>query len=196
MAKGDNLTDKQRSFCLEFLKDFNATQAYKRAGYVANTDNVAASCAAKLLINPKIQAEIDRLRFERESANQVTIERTLQEIARVAFSDVTNSLSFDSQGVTFKNSDELPEDVTAAINSVQSNETTTEDGSVRRTFSLKQHDKLRALTLLADYFGIRDDFNKARATLKRYGLAIVRDDDTDLGWRLEAYSPSSEPDAV
>jgi len=196
VARNDGkLTEKQQRFCLEFLKDFNATQAYKRAGYSAKTDGAVRTQSCKLMTNPNIQAEIARLRFERSTASNVTIERTLQELARVAFSDITNSLSFSSDGVVLKDSKDLPEDVTAAINSVSSSVTNNE-GAITTSFNLKQHDKLRALTLLADYFGIRDDFNKARATLKRYGLAVVEDDDSDLGWALEAYTPSNEPDAV
>lgn len=51
------MTPKQEMFALEYLKDLNATAAYKRAGYKGN-GNVAESTAAKLLSNPKVAAHI------------------------------------------------------------------------------------------------------------------------------------------
>lgn len=47
-----NLTPKQRLFCLEYLKDFNGTQAAIRAGYSKKTANEQAS---RMLANVNIQ---------------------------------------------------------------------------------------------------------------------------------------------
>ena len=120
--------------------------------------------------------------------SEVTLERTVEEIARVAFSDITDVLSFSNEGLVLKSSDALPAAVTAAIESLTIVEISTESGFRRRN-QIKMHNKLAALALLADFFGIRDDFNKARATLKRYGLALIQDDETDVGWKVEHYMP-------
>lgn len=53
------LTQKQALFAREFLIDMNAAAAYVRAGYTAANDQVAASCAYKLLRNAHIQEAID-----------------------------------------------------------------------------------------------------------------------------------------
>jgi phage terminase small subunit len=183
-----NLTEKQEAFCREYLKDFNATQAYKRAGY-RGSGSTASTEGAKLLHNPKIQAFLSQLRSRISRNAEVTLERTLQEIARLAFSNVTDVLSFNADGVTFYDSGELPEDVTAAIESVNSVTTVTRQGKqeeTRITMKAKMHSKVAALSLLADFFGIKDDFNKARATLKRYGLLLVEDAETPAGWRVVA----------
>ena len=47
------LNEKQKMFCLEYLKDFNATRAYKKVYWW--TDNSAWVCWFKLLKNAKIQ---------------------------------------------------------------------------------------------------------------------------------------------
>lgn len=47
------LNEKQKMFCLEYLKDFNATRAYKKVYWW--TDNSAWVSWFKLLRNPKIQ---------------------------------------------------------------------------------------------------------------------------------------------
>ncbi|MGB3612395.1 MAG: hypothetical protein WBA10_01285, partial [Elainellaceae cyanobacterium] len=90
----------------------------------------------------------------------------------------TDVLSFSQDGVELKDSAELSADVTAAIASIS---------QTPRGLRLKMHDKMAALSLLADFFGIRDDFNKARATLKRYGLAMVEDSSSETGWKLERH---------
>ena len=47
------LNEKQKMFCLEYLKDFNASRAYKKVYWW--TDNSAWVCWFKLLKNAKIQ---------------------------------------------------------------------------------------------------------------------------------------------
>lgn len=52
------LTEKQRRFILEYIKDANGTQAAIRAGYSKNGADVAA---IRLLGNARISAEIDKV---------------------------------------------------------------------------------------------------------------------------------------
>jgi phage terminase small subunit len=51
----DSLTTKQRQFALEYMLDFNATQAAIRAGYSKKT---ARQQGQRLLTNVDIQAEL------------------------------------------------------------------------------------------------------------------------------------------
>jgi len=57
MPKKDELNEKQRLFVIEYLKDFNATQAAISAGYSKKT---ARSIGQENLTKPDIQAEISR----------------------------------------------------------------------------------------------------------------------------------------
>lgn len=185
-----DLTGKQQRFCYEYLIDFNATAAYQRAGYRTKGHGASVE-ASRLLQKPKIQAYLSQLRSRVSRNAEVTLERTLQEIARVAYSNITDVLSFDGTGVIFRDSAELPEDVTAAIASISSQSITTE-GETRVTMRAKMHNKVAALNFLADFFGIKDDFNKARATLRRYGLLLVEDVEAPAGWRVDAYDPAAD----
>lgn len=56
--KPSSLTTKQRRFCEEYAKDFNATQAAIRAGYSEKTAGVQGY---RLLKNAQIQQEAQRL---------------------------------------------------------------------------------------------------------------------------------------
>jgi len=180
MMSEAGLNPRQKRFCEEYLRDFNGGAAVLRAGYQCNVD-AARVQASRLLTNAKVQAQLQQLR-DRVSANaQMSLEQVVQEIARVAFSNITQVLSFTNDGgVKLKGSDELPDEVSAAIASVASSKSKT---------VVRLHNKVKALTLLADFYGLRSDFNQARATLKRYGLALVEDDQSPCGWRVECYFP-------
>ncbi|WP_083934951.1 terminase small subunit [Segetibacter koreensis] len=54
--------------------DLNGTQAYKRAGYSAKTDDVAAVGVFKLLRNPKILHFIEELQEELRRKAELTAE--------------------------------------------------------------------------------------------------------------------------
>lgn len=49
----EELNEKQKLFCLEYLKDFNATRAYKKVYW--SSDNVARANGSRLLTNADIQ---------------------------------------------------------------------------------------------------------------------------------------------
>jgi hypothetical protein len=95
-------------------------------------------------------------------------------------------LTFTDDGVKLHDSETLPPEVTAAIESISVNETITDGGRTVKK-SVKLHNKLTALGFLSNYFGINDDFNQARATLKRYGLALVEDPSNPSGWSIKPY---------
>ena len=66
------MTPKQRRFIEEYLKDFNATQAYIRAGY---SERGAGQAAFNLLKNTEIKAEIERVMAERRVTPEQIIAR-------------------------------------------------------------------------------------------------------------------------
>ena len=49
----EELNEKQKQFCLEYLKDFNATQAYKKVYWVS--DETANTAWPRLLVNVGVQ---------------------------------------------------------------------------------------------------------------------------------------------
>lgn len=170
-----NLSIKQKQFCLEYLIDFNATAAAVRAGYSSNS---AAEIGHENLRKPQIQSHLSKLREATGITSSVTLERTLEEISYIAFARISDVLSFSDAGVVLKNSESLDDFAVAAIAHVKSTPAST---------LLGLHNKMAALTLLAKYFGIDSDFDQARAVLKRYGLALLQDDESDLGWRLDRH---------
>jgi phage terminase small subunit len=66
------LAARQARFVAEFLLDLNAAAAYRRAGYRAKTDKVAAANAARLIASDSIQAAITAALAERSRRVQIT----------------------------------------------------------------------------------------------------------------------------
>lgn len=78
------LTPKQKLFINEYLIDFNATQAAIRAGYSEKTAEVIGF---ENLRKPKITEEIEKRIKDREKRTEITQDRVLNEIAKLAFFD-------------------------------------------------------------------------------------------------------------
>lgn len=80
-----NLTDKQIIFANEYLVDFNATRAYKKAYPNVKKDSVAAANGNRLLRNAKVKNYIDEQlkKIEDESiANATEVMKYLTSVMR------------------------------------------------------------------------------------------------------------------
>lgn len=115
---------------------------------------------------------------------EITIQRTVQELAIIAYADVADIYRIiEEQGVTG-----IPDELRPAIAEMKQSEVVGPDGSTKIDISIKMHDKNRALNMLAQMFGFGTDFNQARASLKKYGIALLEDSDSATGWRLEPHA--------
>lgn len=180
------LNPKQKRFCEEYIVDLNATQAAIRAGY---SEKTAGSQAHDLLKKPEIQTYIAKLQEKRSLRTQITADRVLEELAAIAFSNVTDAVKADKDGLVITDLDELPLATQAAISEISSITRENMHGETSTTARLKMHDKLGALRPLAQHLGITSDFNVAVHTLAKYGLHLKRDDEG--GWHVSTTAPTS-----
>lgn len=91
VMENEELTDKQKLFCIFYSKCFNATKAYQKA-YIC-TYNVANAEGYKLLVNPCIKKQIDELtkiRFNKEALKA----GVLQKYIDIAFADLGDYMKF------------------------------------------------------------------------------------------------------
>ena len=103
------LTFQQRVFVAEYLKDRNGTQAAIRAGYKANS---AQEQASRLLSNAMVREAIEAFVIKAEEKAALTVERTLREVARLAFFDPRKLLKDDGSP---KPITELDDDTAACL---------------------------------------------------------------------------------
>jgi len=136
------LTARQQRFCAEYIRDLNATKAAARAGYSPRT---ARSIGSENLAKPDIQAEIRRLKAERAERLMISADRVVEELARIAFSNIEDLFNADG---SLKGIGKLSPDTAAAIANIE----TTESGATR----VRLFDKLRALELLGKHLGLFD----------------------------------------
>lgn len=151
------LNERQQAFVREYVIDFNATQAAIRAGYSARS---AGQHAEALMRKHEIQTAIQEAKGAVCKRAELTVDRIVQELERIAFGDLKNSVKWDSNGTNVRSSDELTDDVSATIAAIEEEETTTEFGvtsKTKRKVKVKHYDKLRALELLARYKGMLVD---------------------------------------
>ena len=106
------LNDRQARFVAEYLLDLNATQAAIRAGYSAAT---ASQTGARLLANVKVAAAIAEAQAARSRRTEVTADRVVLELARVAFGDPRRVMSWGPGGVRLRPSAELADEEAAIV---------------------------------------------------------------------------------
>ena len=160
MAKNtiSKLEPKQAAFCREYIVDFNGADAARRAGY---SEKTAKEQATRLLTKVHIQAEIQRLVEKALKRNDITVDRVLQEMARLSFTDPRKFFTDDG---AIKNIKDLNDDEAAALSALEVDELFEGVGRNKEQVGfakkIKFWDKKGALELLGKYLGIFEKDNR------------------------------------
>ena len=77
----NELNEKQKQFCLEYLKDFNATRAYKKIYWVS--EETANSSWPRLLVNDSIQEYLANKVQEKVEKLDVWVEYVLKNLHEI-----------------------------------------------------------------------------------------------------------------
>lgn len=112
MAK---LNPKQKAFAEEYIVDLNGTQAAIRAGYSKKTANEQAS---QLLAKLNVQEYVQELMAARSQRTEITADRVLQELAKLAFSNLEDYTRVDTEGMAQVDLTEVSRDQFAAITEI------------------------------------------------------------------------------
>lgn len=148
----NQLTAQQLLFVDEYLKDLNGTQAAIRAGYAEVSARVQAH---RLLTNDNVEAIIDKKMHARSKRLEVTADKVVREIAKVAFANIKMVMRWDEEGNAYViPSDDMDNTVSAAIAEVNHTTTRIKGDLVNTHTRIKMHDKLKALDALCRHLGI------------------------------------------
>lgn len=152
------MTEKQKNFCNEYIKDFNATRAYKTAYPSCQKDETASALGSRMLRNDKVKAYISKLQEELKEQGQITQQMIMQELAKIGFSDVRKL--YNENG-NLLNIQDIDDNTAGAISSVESFEEYDGRGNDREyigdTKKIKMLDKTKALELLGKQIGMFKD---------------------------------------
>ena len=139
------LTAKQRRFVEEYLVDLNATRAAIRAGY---SNRTAYSIGDENLKKPEIKEAITKALAERSKRTTVDQDRVVTELAKIAFSNITDFLKIKDNEVVIFDTDSIPPESLAALSTIK----TTSEGII-----ISVYDKVKALEMLGKHLGMFKD---------------------------------------
>lgn len=171
------LTDKQRLFCLYYVKCFNATKAYKKA-YGCSYET-AMTEGSKTLRNPKMKEEIIRLKQNRLNREMLDESDIFQKYMDIAFSDATDFVEFGQEDVPVMavygpvqvKDEETGEKktLTKRVNVVRFKDSSEVDGTLiaevkqgKDGASIKLPDRMKALEWLAEHMYMATEEQRAR----------------------------------
>jgi len=158
--KGGNkvggLTPRQAAFAREYVLTGNASEAARRAGYNGRVGEMGYA----LLRNPGVQAAIDKARREADAAYEVSRDRVIGELARIAFSNELDFTTIGEDGEPRPDFSKLDRNKAAAIAEITIE--TYMDGhgedarEVKRT-RVRRWDKQKALADLSKLLGYNEE---------------------------------------
>lgn len=164
----NELTEKQRLFCIYYIENFNATKAYQKA-YDCDYQT-AMSNASRMRRNAKVKQEIDRLTNEcleeQEINSKLLSKRIFQKYIDIAFADITDYITFGKQ----EREGELGP---YTVNYVDLKDSNNVDGGLISEVSqgkdgikIKLQDKMKALQWLSDRTDMLSDKDRYKLDLE------------------------------
>ena len=205
------LTDKQRLFCILYVKCFNATKAYQKA-YGCSYET-ALTNGSVLLGNTRIKNEILRLKQNRLNREMLDESDIFQKYMDIAFSDVTDFVEFGQEDVPVMavygpvqvKDEETGEKktLTKRVNVVRFKDSSEVDGTLiaevkqgKDGASIKLPDRIKALEWLAEHMDMATKEQQIRIRRAEFAmnqeLGNHDEDNENIASFLKAMSPVQE----
>lgn len=146
---------KHERFAQALAQGLSAAAAYVEAGYAKSDSN-----ASRLSGNEKVRSRVDELLTAGAEKAGVTVQRIVDELAKVGFSNMGDYLQATSGGDPFFVYDQLTAEQKAALAEVTVEDFKDgrgEDARDVRRIKFKLHDKLSALEKLGKHLGMFKD---------------------------------------
>lgn len=188
-----DLTDKQRLFCLHYVRCFNATKAYQKA---YKCDYLSAKAHGyELLQSVAVCEEIKRLKQNRLNREMLDESDIFQKYMDIAFSDITDYVTFGQEEVPViamygpveikdeETGKKVP--LTKRINVVKFKESSEVYGTLitevkqgRDGASIKLADRMKALDWLAEHMDMATEEQRAKIEVMK--SKIKNDEDKSI----------------
>lgn len=138
VLENPDLTDKQRLFCLYYIRSFNATKSYQKAYDVDY--QTAASLASRMMKNDVVKNEIKRLNQNKLNQTMLYTDDIVQCYIDIAFADMSDFVRWTGCEVSVLPSNQVDGALIQEVKSGQNG------------VSIKLHDKMKALQWLSEYY--------------------------------------------
>lgn len=195
----EELTEKQKLFCIYFLNNRNATQAYIKA-YECDY-NTAAVNACRLLKNAKLRKELEELRKLKNEAIWLNADDLIEKHMKIAFSDMTDFVEFGTERIPILDSegrkkiDDNGEYICVKHNYLNVKDSNIIDGSLISEISLgknglkiKLEDREKSRKWLSDYFILNPmdkhklEYDKEKLKIDKASLEHRIENDKNNSW--------------
>lgn len=173
ISKNSELTEKQRLFCMYYIRSFNATKSYQKAYQCSY--QMACGHGHELLKNVEIKNEIMRLKQARINREFLSEHDIFQKYMDIAFSDITDYLQFGTEEIPVIGAfgvlkdKETGEPITKVVNVVHFKPSAEVDGTIisevkqgKDGASIKLADRMKALDWLAAHMDLATAEQKAK----------------------------------
>ena len=169
VVKNADLTDKQKLFCIYYVRCFNATKAYQKAYH---TDYATAMVGgSRLLGKDKIKREIMHLKQDRLNREFFSEEDIFQKYINIAYADITDFTEFGSKEIEIPNP-EAGESKKVMVSYVNLKDSKEIDGTLVSEVSkgkdgvkVKLADRMKALQWLSDHMSLATEKQQAEIAL-------------------------------
>jgi len=137
-----DINDKQKAFVNEYFKDYNTTNAAKRAGY---SESCCSAIGCRLKKDPRIKRLMKKEMIVIRELAHLEAADVLQEMMNVATANLADYIKWDSEGnISIKPSADIPRELMGFIEEISQ---TTGKG-----LKIKLRDRDKMLELLAKHY--------------------------------------------
>ena len=147
---------KNEMFCQEYIKDMNAARAYAS---VYKTKPTCANSSSRTIMKSKtngVRARIQELQDARKERCQIDGDAVLREINNIAMSNIADLIEWNGTEAFVKDFDKLPREITACIESMETQQIT--EGDLPKLITkIKFHNKIKSLDMLMRHLGKYND---------------------------------------
>lgn len=159
-----SLSPKREAFAQSISSGMTQSDAYRSAFSCANQKEATIwNNAYKLMQNSEVMARIDELRSDAMKRTEISRDRVLTEIARLALSDPRKAFTANGDLLPIQ---QWPDEVAAAISSIKITAITGADGvSMGELKEVKFWDKNSAADKLCKFLGLYETDNRQKSPL-------------------------------
>lgn len=209
VMENTDLTDKQRLFCVLYVRSFNATKAYQKA-YRCSYETAMVE-GWNTLRNPKIRDEISRLKQNRLNREMLDEHDIFQKYMDIAFADITDFVEFGREKVPVMGAfgpvevkdpdtgEKVP--LMQEINTIRFRDSSEVDGSLisevkqgKNGASVKLADRMKALEWLAAHMDLATEEQRAKISLMKLKAGGAEEEELPDDGFLEALKGSAASD--
>jgi phage terminase small subunit len=160
------MLDQHKRFADKYFETLNASLSAEYAGFAADSSKQEGW---RLLQRDDVQEYISRLQTSLAEKTGISQQKVLQEIAKIAFSDIRKYYQDDNN---LKPICDLDDNEAAALASVKSYEETMPGTDIIVGFNkeIKMYDKLAGLEKLARHLGLYEKDNDQRKPINNVNL--------------------------